>query len=230
MPCCLSDCRKLPVLRVTEQRGLGPWQPGSSTAPPKLTVAQQAAAGGTVEAEEASSYSYEELLLQLPGLQRQLRVAAQERAGLPSAEREVDVAHHPDDRMDRPLQPPLTEWDLRAKMEKRKRQQREVDGERAGLGWAGWLVGQRDGQAGRGCGCLIGLPCHMQPSHPRHLPHPHPTARPPAPQRGMSGVRAWGSSPPSAPTGAPTCGSRRRAPATPQTLTTGSGRTSRSGT
>lgn len=119
---------KLPTLKVTEQRGLGPWQPGSSTAPPKLTVAQQAAAaaaGGVVE--EEASYSYEELLLQLPGLQRQLRLAAQERAGLPPAEREVDVVYHPDARMDRPLQPPLSEWDLRAKMEKRKRQQREID-------------------------------------------------------------------------------------------------------
>jgi hypothetical protein len=129
-------CRKLPTLKVPEQRGLGPWQPGSSTAPPKLTVAQQAAAaadagaaGGVVE--EEASHSYEELLLQLPGLQRQLRLAAQERAGLPSAEREVDVVYHPDARMDRPLQPPLSEWDLRAKMEKRKRQQREIDGGRA---------------------------------------------------------------------------------------------------
>ena len=129
----LTACRKLPTLKVTEQRGLGPWQPGSSTAPPKLTVSQQAAAaaaGGVVE--EEASYSYEELLLQLPGLQRQLRLAAQERAGLPPAEREVDVVYHPDARMDRPLQPPLSEWDLRAKMEKRKRQQREIDGERAG--------------------------------------------------------------------------------------------------
>ena len=79
----------------------------------------------------AEMINYEELLLQLPGLQRQLRAAAQERAGLPPQGEEPtgEVIERDYDRVPRKPEPVLDEWDLRAKMEKRRRQEREMEGE-----------------------------------------------------------------------------------------------------
>lgn len=116
---------KKPTLRLPQQYGLESWQPGISTAPQ-----QQAAAAAAAGAEEgqaaATTPSYEELLQQLPGLRLQLRVAAQERVGLATQEREADQIEYEDDRYPRKPEPQLDEWDLRAKMEKRRRQQHEM--------------------------------------------------------------------------------------------------------
>jgi hypothetical protein len=94
-----------------------------------------------VDSGEPSTAAYYEQLMQLPGLQRQLRLAAQERAGLPDLDAEPE---HPDRlaRFPRKPEPKLDEWDLRARMEKRRRQERELAGER--------VVGMRGG-AGRVC-------------------------------------------------------------------------------
>ncbi|PSC72276.1 hypothetical protein C2E20_4467 [Micractinium conductrix] len=114
----------LPYLKVGQQRTLRAWQPAAPPEPQQQRqqgAADAAAAGG----EPAAALTAEELLAQLPGLQRQLRAAAQERVGLPPAERQFDVARHLNDRMPRKPEPELTEWDLRARMEKRKRQQKQ---------------------------------------------------------------------------------------------------------
>ena len=156
LPLCSCPCSKKPTLRLPQQYGLESWQPGISTAPQ-----QQAAAAAAAGAEEgqaaATTPSYEELLQQLPGLRLQLRVAAQERVGLATQEREADQIEYEDDRYPRKPEPQLDEWDLRAKMERRRRQQHEMQGEgataAAGLGVVclgrGAAGGAQDGQQAR---------------------------------------------------------------------------------
>lgn len=120
------------MLRVTQQQHLSAWEP---------VAAPQQQTGELGEQSDAAQYA--DLLAALPGLQRELRVAAQERAGMPPPFQQ-DPWTQPlfDDmlaRMPRKAEPVLDEWDLRAKMEKKKRQQAETDGGRGGNGWvAGW--------------------------------------------------------------------------------------------
>lgn len=118
----------VPYLNVSQQRGLRSWQPSSQEQHDQQSEHQQtdreqrgaaaAAAGGATPA------TYEELLAQLPGLQRVMRDTAQERSGLVRApERDPWTPDQPF-RYPQPEEPELSEWDLRAKMEKKRRQQR----------------------------------------------------------------------------------------------------------
>ncbi|KAL4452357.1 hypothetical protein ABPG75_008019 [Micractinium tetrahymenae] len=121
----------VPYLKVSQQRGLKSWQPGAQ----ELLEQQQqqaeqgqreqrGAAAAAAPAGEAAPATFEELLAQLPGLQRIMRDTAQERSGLIKApERDPWTPDQPF-RYPRPEEPELSEWDLRAKMEKRRRQQR----------------------------------------------------------------------------------------------------------
>lgn len=157
----LRPCSAVPYLNVSQQRGLRSWQPSSQEQHDQQSEHQQtdreqrgaaaAAAGGATPA------TYEELLAQLPGLQRVMRDTAQERSGLVRApERDPWTPDQPF-RYPQPEEPELSEWDLRAKMEKKRRQQRAREGEEAGVssGLAGAL------RARRGWPRVCRLPCRL---------------------------------------------------------------------
>ena len=154
------------MLTGPQQLGLAQWEPAAAA--PQLQQQVDAAAAAVAAAETGQSEAAEtyELLQQLPGLQRSLRRAAQEGAGLPDLDA---MKMCPEDvmRLPRKPEPVLNEWDLRAKMEKRRRQERETAGAlrpRGGaLGEAPLLTGVL---ACRGwlrlclrCSCLHWLPC-----------------------------------------------------------------------
>ena len=122
-----SPRRRRRVLTGPQQLGLAQWEPAAP--PPQLQQQVDAAAAAVAAAETGQSEAAEtyELLQQLPGLQRSLRRAAQEGAGLPDLEA---MKMCPEDvmRLPRKPEPVLNEWDLRARMEKRRRQERETAG------------------------------------------------------------------------------------------------------
>ncbi len=128
----LPPCSGVPYLRVTQQRGLKSWEPGSEELRTQQAE-QHAAEGEQREQRGAAPATFEELLAELPGLQRMMRDTAQERSGLVKApERDPWTPDQPF-RYPRPEEPELNEWDLRAKMEKRRRQRLAREGEGARL-------------------------------------------------------------------------------------------------
>lgn len=151
------------MLTGPQQRGLSRWEPAA--APAQLQQQADAAAAAVAAAETGQSEAAEtyELLQQLPGLQRSLRRAAQEGAGLPDLEA---LRMCPEDvvRLPRKKDPELSEWDLRAKMEKRRRQQRETEGARGVCN--GWHLCEAQADpclpAVHGCRLLTaGIPCFI---------------------------------------------------------------------
>ncbi|KAI3438212.1 hypothetical protein D9Q98_000649 [Chlorella vulgaris] len=99
------------------------WNPATGSAAPSPLEEEEARAAGT-----ATTPQYEELLAQLPpAVHRQIRMAAQTRVNLPRLERDPAELEYDNDRFLPRKEPELDEWGVRAKMEKRKRQQAERD-------------------------------------------------------------------------------------------------------
>ena len=137
------------MLLITQQHGLGRWEPAALPRKLQQLEAGDAAAARAAAQEGGGSKAAEvyEAQRQLPGLQRAVRREAQEGSGLPDLEA---LKRFPEDemRVPRKPEPVLTEWDLRAKMEKRRRHERETAGAGGGGVGRGWA-----GRAGRMLPC-----------------------------------------------------------------------------
>lgn len=227
-------------MKPKDYYGLHHWSPDTTQQQQQAQQAQQqqqddgsaegsssGAAAGPPDEGRDDEPDYEELLSQLPGLQQQLKLEAEERAGLPPRgiepwEKPWWLPAYNEKRYMRKPEPQLTEWDLRAKMEKRKRQLAEWEGATA--------VPRALGGTRRICpsGFTIALPVPSNrslpilPSAHVNLAHLNPL------QHGTSGGRWSGSTRRWAPIGAPTCGARIRA--TQPTRSTASGATVKFGT
>lgn len=113
------------------QRGLSAWEPAAA---PQQLQQQADGAAAAVEATDtgrSEAAEMHELLQRLPGLQRSLRDAAQEGTGLLDLEA-MKMTDYDVMRLPRKPEPELNEWDLRAKMEKRRRHEQETAGRREG--------------------------------------------------------------------------------------------------
>ncbi|KAI7844165.1 hypothetical protein COHA_002300 [Chlorella ohadii] len=113
------------VLKLPFQRGLSAWEPAAA---PQQLQQQADGAAAAVEATDtgrSEAAEMHELLQRLPGLQRSLRDAAQEGTGLLDLEA-MKMTDYDVMRLPRKPEPELNEWDLRAKMEKRRRHEQET--------------------------------------------------------------------------------------------------------
>lgn len=143
--------KEIPWLKDSQQLHLQTWNPASSG--DSTQQQEQGAAAATTEAAEAATEAaepqaaagaaatgpatYDELLAELPGLPRLVRETVQDRTGLMQAPTPDAWTADVPFRYARKQDPELTPWDLRAKMEKRRRQERDRavwDEQRAAVG------------------------------------------------------------------------------------------------
>lgn len=221
-PLCRASCSIAKDMYAWQTMEVDGWNPATGSAAPSPLEEEEARAAGT-----ATTPQYEELLAQLPpAVHRQIRMAAQTRVNLPRLERDPAELEYDNDRFLPRKEPELDEWGVRAKMEKRKRQQAERDGALPCclllcselLRWTGPVQ-----PAGRVANLSVFVLC--LPIFPTACPPGLPALRP---QSGTGSGRWWGSTPPWVQTGAATCGARALVTRLP--LCTGSGRSARYGT